>query len=290
MPRPRTGLIEHVAGTGWTRFAEGRPAAVLGGQVHGYTGYEEHSTVPLRRRELPSGRASLIISFGPRIRVIGQGEPRSFVAGVHHAPAVTEYAGDQHGVQVDLSPLAAHRLLGVPMDEVGFPVVALEDVLGPGAHRLAARLAGAPGWDARFALLDAVLARRLAETARPPAEVAWAWRRLVATDGRVPVRELIGELGWSDRRLLRAFRRHVGVPPTTLGRILRFRRAVARLEADGLTALAEVALDCGYYDQAHFNRDFRAFAGGPPSEYVRRLLPGGIGVDGSVQDRTLVHG
>jgi AraC-like DNA-binding protein len=249
-----------------------------------YTGYEERSSVPMRRREVPGTTASLIVSFGPRIRVVGQGEPRSFVAGVHDAPAVTEFAGEQHGVQVVLTPLAAHRLLGVPMDEVGYPVVELDDVLGPEARRLSERLACAGSWEARFALLDDVLARRLRDTAPPPPEVAWAWRRLGASGGRAPVRALTAELGWSDRRLLRAFRRHVGVPPTTFGRILRFRRAIARLEREGASALADVALDCGYYDQAHFNRDFRAFAGGPPTDYVRRLLPDGLGVDGSVQD------
>jgi AraC-like DNA-binding protein len=276
----RTGLVQHESGRGWSSFAIGAPAAALRGHVRAYAGYEERSDVPLRRRELPSSTVSLIVSFGPRIRVVGQGEPRSFVAGLHDRPAVTEFAGDQHGVQVDLSPLAARRLLGVPMDAVGFPVVELEDVLGRPGRELADRLADAPGWDARFALLDDVLARRLAEAPDPPPEVAWSWGRLVASAGGVPVGTLVEATGWSDRRLLRGFRDHVGLPPKTFARVLRFRRAIERLEREGAGALAGVALDCGYYDQAHFNRDFRAFAGGPPTDYVARLLPGGMGVAG----------
>jgi AraC-like DNA-binding protein len=278
--RARTALMQHESGRGWSAMATAAPGAALRGHVRRYAGYEEHSDVPLRRRELPSATAALIVSFGPRIRVHGQGEPRSFVAGLHDRPAVTEFHGDQHGVQIDLTPLAARRLLGVPMDRVGFPVVELEDVLGRDGRELTDRLAEVPDWDARFALLDDVLARRLAEAPEPPPALAWAWGQLVGSAGRVPVGALAAETGWSDRRLRRGFRDHVGLAPKTFARVLRFRRAVERLEREGAQALGDVALDCGYYDQAHFNRDFRAFAGGPPTDYFARLLPGGMGVAG----------
>lgn len=64
-----------------------------------------------------------------------------------------------------------------------------------------------------------------------------------------------------------------------LARLIRFDRAVQRLQAPG-SALAEVAQDCGYYDQAHFNRDFRTFAGLSPTEFIRASLPEGGGLSG----------
>jgi AraC-like DNA-binding protein len=53
--------------------------------------------------------------------------------------------------------------------------------------------------------------------------------------------------------------------------VLRFQRVTALLRAGGPDRLGELALDCGYYDQAHLNRDFRAFAGCTPTEYASRL-------------------
>jgi AraC-like DNA-binding protein len=66
-----------------------------------------------------------------------------------------------------------------------------------------------------------------------------------------------------------------------VARILRFERATALLRAgDGRPDWARVAAECGYFDQSHFNRDFKAFAGVTPTTYAAALLPGGLGVAG----------
>ena len=66
--------------------------------------------------------------------------------------------------------------------------------------------------------------------------------------------------------------------PKLLARILRFQRAVGLMEQP--LGWAEIALACGYYDQAHLIRDFKQFAGSSPSEFARRRLPDGGGVVG----------
>jgi AraC-like DNA-binding protein len=66
----------------------------------------------------------------------------------------------------------------------------------------------------------------------------------------------------------------VGLPPKTLARIFRFDRAVSLL-AQRDARLADVAFECGYYDQAHLNRDFRGFAGTSPASFARQIVPDG---------------
>jgi AraC-like DNA-binding protein len=85
------------------------------------------------------------------------------------------------------------------------------------------------------------------------------------------VDELARETGWSRRHLAERFRSEIGLPPKVAARVVRFQRVTARLQAGGADRLGELALDCGYYDQAHRNRDFRAFAGCTPTEYAAGL-------------------
>ncbi len=262
----------------WEAIRRG-PDARLRGAVLSYTGYVEHAAAPMRRLEVPFAGIPLILSLGPSLLVDGV-RHRSFVAGLGDTATLTEYAGEQRGIQVDLTPLGARRLLGLPMSELARRVVALEDVIGALAPRLVERLHDAAGWEARFALLDDVLLGRLAG-ARPVApEIEHAWVRLKRADGAVAVATLAAEVGWSRRHLGARFQHDVGLPPKAVARILRFERVTRTLRAGCGGALADIAYACGYADQAHLNRDFRAFAGTTPTAFVARLLPGGAGVAG----------
>jgi AraC-like DNA-binding protein len=248
--------------------------------VRGYHAYSERTTGPMRRRELPSSDVILVLSLGGDMRLL---EPRpgrhtSFVAGLDEHPAVTEHDGEADGIQVNFTPLGAHRFLGVPMHTLARRVVELDDLLGAGGSHLAERLHDAADRRTRFGILDSVVRTRLAKAAEPTPEVAWAWRRLVATAGRARAGALAQELGWSRKRLALRFREEVGLPPKTCARILRFRRALRLLDRDDGTPWPEIALACGYFDQAHLNRDFRRLAGSTPSEFLARRIADGFGV------------
>jgi AraC-like DNA-binding protein len=240
------------------------PHPSLLAQARSVAGWHERADGPVRRSELPGARIVLVISFGPSMDV-DERRYTSFVAGLHEAPALTEHAGESHGVEVYFTPLGATRFFGMPMSELTHRVVELEDVIGRQADALAAQLYEAPGWPARLALLERTIAARVIEAPPLPTELEWAWRRLLATDGAVPIAALAGELGWSRRHLAARFREQIGLPPKAVARVLRFERAAERLRAGA--DLGRLALECGYYDQAHFNRDFRAFAGVTPTEY-----------------------
>lgn len=206
-------------------------------------------------------------------------ERGSFVAAITDSYGIVEHEGVSHGLQVDLSPLGAYLLLGVAMHELSDLVVGVEDVLGAAAPLLVEALADEPDWPARFAMLDRFIAERVEPARRPSPDVAFAWSRLAKTDGRVGIGALASELGCSRRHLVERFREQIGPAPKTAARIMRFSHAVRRLALDDGSRLAEIAGDCGYYDQAHLNRDFRGLAGTTPSEYLASRLPDGFGFE-----------
>jgi AraC-like DNA-binding protein len=218
--------------------------------------------------------------LGLRFHVIAPAQRRvtSFVAGLHDSYAVAESSGWQHGVQIDLTPIGAHMLLGVAMDSLANRLIELEQILGRIAARLAEQLFVSASWLARFDVLDAAIASRVAGAREPSPAISWAWRRLTETGGRLSIGALADEVGSSRQYLVTRFREEVGLPPKSLARILRFQRAIRLLESDDGARLTRVAHECGYHDQAHFNRDFREFAGSTPSGFLARRLPDRAGV------------
>lgn len=254
-------------------FAVGPPHPELREDVLGYTGYVEHARTPLLRRELPTARVPVIISFGDTLDVVGgpgmesvPGPLTSFVAGLSDRYAMTRYVGSQRGLQVDLTPLGAFRLLGLTAEEIAAVSWDLADVLGHAADRLTDRLASAPDWAARFDLVDEFLLRR-AERARPvDPVVAWSWQQVRRSGGRVPIGVLVAEAGWSRRHFIDRFRRQIGMGPKAAARVVRFARAARML--DGTRTIVDVAAECGYTDQSHLNRDVRAMAGCTPTELI----------------------
>ena len=147
-------------------LAVAAPDPRLRGLVVRYGDYHERTVEPLRRLEVPRGEIPVIVDFGDGW-LVGQGEmPLTRLgrspAGLHNGPAVAEHAGRARCMQIDLHPLGARMLLGVPPGELAHQVIALDDLLGPDAQRLEDVLdAAAPG-RRRFDLLDRILLRRLA--------------------------------------------------------------------------------------------------------------------------------
>ena len=148
-----------------------------------------------------------------------------------------------------------------------------EAVLGGVCAELRDRVRAAPGWPERFAVLDEILLRRACRSPGIAPEVGWAWRRLLRADGALRVAELAAGTGWSERHLTSRFRAEIGLTPKAAARVIRFDRA-RKLLVRNLTGaspeyrLADLAADCGYFDQAHLAREFRALAGCPPSQWL----------------------
>jgi AraC-like DNA-binding protein len=230
-------------------------------------------------REVPFPGVPLIFGLGgswliesPETREPERHE--SFVSGLHAAPAFVE-PGDSSWscIELRLTPVAAHRILGLPMHELANTSVPLE-LLVNGAGELNDRMRDTESWPERFALVESLLCRRLADS-QASREIEWSWHELRRTAGRAPIGVLAGELGWSHRRLIARFREQVGLAPKAVARVMRFDHAVRELRSPG-RGLAEIAFDCGYFDQAHLNRDFRALAGTTPTAFRASSLESGV--------------
>jgi AraC-like DNA-binding protein len=230
-------------------------------------------------RGLPSRHLTFVVELLGPLRVAHGGTSvvsHAVVGGLHTGPAWIDASVPQEGVQYGMTPLAARTLLGVPAAELAGRTVPLGALLGPGAGEVVERMVAASTWPERFARLDDALLRRLAtcrDVAPVPSEVAEAWRMLLATDGRVRVADLAAHVGWGRRHLSECFRLATGLTPKQAARIARFESARHLLGQPQSPALADVADRCGYADQSHLAREWRALAGCSAGTWLREELP-----------------
>ncbi|WNV75621.1 helix-turn-helix domain-containing protein [Geodermatophilus sp. DSM 44513] len=251
-----------------------RPHAALRGLVTGAVGYRQEGLPAGVHRGLPSPALTLVVTLDEPLDVAAHPDPAqspgrydALLGGLHTAPALIRSPGRQSGLQLDLSPLGARRLLGVPAGALGSLDLDLADVLGPAAGELVERVRAATTWHGRLAAADDVL-RRVARDGDPAPEVAEAWRLTLAGGGRVPVAEVARRVGWSARHLTVRFRAETGLRPKEAARVVRFDRARRALAVHPRPDLAGLAAAAGYADQAHLCREWRAFTGLAPLRWL----------------------
>jgi len=197
----------------------------------------------------------------------------AFVGGLQTWPAQIHHDGNEHGVAVELTPLGAPAVFGLPGGELAGQVVDLGDLLGARSRELSERLREIEGWPERFAVLDEVLLRGLSERYLAPGTIMHAWDRLVHAGGSLDVETLASDVGWSRRHLTERLRHEIGLPPRQVNRVLRFERSCGLLRRAPTRSLTEIALDAGYFDHAHLTHEWQRLAGCTPSTWLREELP-----------------
>jgi len=246
--------------------------ARLAGVVEEIWSFEGRLTV-LRERHFPNGRLSLVIQLGALYnQVVGDRlEPfsQACLSGLTLASDVIEAPPEPTAVLgMQLLPAGAYGVLGRPLHELTGITVDLRDVAGDAADELLERCAAAASPRARLRAAGAWVRDRLERHGRSDPAVSWMAGEIERCSGAVTISRLRDRTGWSKSRLATRFREQVGVSPKTFARVVRFRKALEGVSRGD--PLAEVAQASGYFDQPHFNADFREFAGFTPTEYRER--------------------
>ena len=262
------------------------PSGRLVPYLRQYVGYRYAGFQPGLHRGLPSRNLTFIISLDRPVEMQlapGQDQPvsgprfamQAFVGGLQTWPAHIFHDGVQEGIAVELTPLGASAVLGVPGGELAGRVVALEALLGRRGRHLTERLLNTPDWPGRFRVLDHALAAGLSERHLPSDQVRTAWTRLVGRPGDLDVDALAREVGWSRRHLTEQVHRQIGLPPRQIARILRFERSCAllRLPATRARTMTDLALAAGYFDHAHMLHEWQRLAGCTPAAWLDEELP-----------------
>ena len=228
--------------------------------------YDGYLPAQAQERLLPTATMELVFTLD------AQGGIASGIAGPRSEFMMLPTIQPFSVIAVHFRPGGGFPFVGVPTSELHNDSVTLDAVWGRAAASIRDRLweAGSPAQ--RFRILEhALLARVRGSFERHPA-VSYALDAFDRSQGRRRISDVVQRIGLSPRRFIEVFQSEVGLSPKAFCRIRRFNEALKRIDKVPDVDWADVALSCGYFDQAHFNHDFRAFAGLSPSMYLRQRL------------------
>ncbi|WP_174551447.1 helix-turn-helix domain-containing protein [Rhodococcoides kyotonense] len=248
-------------------------SAKLRPYVRAYDGYSLSGYEPGQHIGMPSPYLTVIVSIGDKLQIAdsprqGACSFETLASGISAEPVTIAHDGNQHGIQLSLTPSGARSLFGVPTAALGDWMVDLSDVLGRDADELLDRVSDASDWMDRFDVVDEILGRSPTEQQVDPT-LREAWRQLVDAGGAARVGEVASNIGWSRRHLVGRFAAEFGISPKDAARIARFHRSHRLMKRPAVPRLSDIAASCGYYDQAHMAREWRDLAGVSPSQWRR---------------------
>jgi AraC-like DNA-binding protein len=252
------------------------PAAPLRPYIDNYWMVRATEPISLHENVFVDGKADILFNFGCAYQRRYLDKPDSAdslafsnVDGQRKFPVGIVQEGAVHllGVRFKAGGLAA--FVPLPVHELSNLTVAIADIVGAAGHELEARLYDA-SIEGQIALLDGFFLRRLHLPTAYAMTLGLAHTLATAADD-LAIGQLCREVGYSYRSVDRFFRQFFGISPKFYARIVRFQRVLPML-ADTRLNLADIAFTCGYYDQAHLNKEFQDFAAQTPSQYRAHLL------------------
>lgn len=217
---------------------------------------------------LPSGNMGLVFDLDERGRV------GDLLSGARTRSFVLNTSRPLNLMGVSFKPGGGFPFFDGPAGELQDLSVPLDVLWGPKSETLRQQLLEARTATARFFVLEGFLTRQVrCIPLRHPA-VRYAVDVFQNGANAISVGSVSESTGLSARRFIEVFRREVGMTPKVFSRLSRFRAVLSAIESATYVDWTATALECGYFDQAHFIHDFRSFSGVSPSAYIRHRTAG----------------
>jgi AraC-like DNA-binding protein len=229
-----------------------------------------------REKILPDGAIELIFDLDPAPKSIFEDEAsegfrtvkKAWISGERTRYIVIGAARNQSMVGVRFRPGGAYPFFRFPISELTESVTELDLIWGRLVDEIRDQLAAIESPDERLLCLESVLLRQVQRTLEPNRLIAFAVNQLQHSPQFLAIRDLASMVGITQKHLISQFEKVVGLRPKSFARVCKFQKVISTIEQRSELEWSAIASDCGYYDQAHFIKEFQAFSGLNPSAYV----------------------
>lgn len=233
--------------------------------------------IAAKDRIFPDGCFELVFHIGDLFRKYNAGDsfeiqPRSFIHGQITAFMDIEATGKVEMFSVRFYPDGLKPFSAISLHEITGENIRIRDFWGQEGDVLEDQILHAATHEQRVVLWEQFLFAKLRQQPEPDRRITHCVHTIMQTEGNITVEQLATELNIGKRQLERQFIANVGVSPKLLSRIIRFQHTLQLIEQKRFNSLTMVAYAGGFYDQAHFIKDFKAFTGLNPKQYFSEEL------------------
>ncbi len=252
-----------------------KPAPPLALAVESIWIYSGYRPPHFLERVLPSGTIEMIVQledeplrcYDPDSFQLTQVMRGPLLVGARSEVQIIDTEQQLDVMGVHFRPGGIRSMFSMPADEISGMDVSVDNLWPGFGDQLAECLATASTPIRKLRVMERLLQRRMKMDREPHRAIPFALEKLEAIDEPLPIGALASDIGLSSRRFIEVFSSHVGLAPKTYARIRRFQRALETIHQRQHRSWADLAFDCGWYDQAHMIRDFKQFSGLTPVQY-----------------------
>ncbi|SRR5579884_2234868 len=253
------------------------PSPLLAGCIEDFSIFEGEAELSrTRERCLPNGRVAMVINLDDdtlRASTPGQGDYlQSFYGGILHGAfsqaSIIDTISLVTTISVCFKPGGALPFLPMPASMLTNQVIDLATLWGSAATDMREQLLVARTKAEQVRIIERFLLTRVAWEQTPHPSISYALTQFQTGQERPSISEVTTQLGLPPKRFIHLFEEAVGLTPKVFCRLLRFQAVLQHIKRGQAVHWADLALSCGYFDQAHFIHDFQSFAGLTPSAYL----------------------
>ncbi len=229
-----------------------------------------------KERVLPDGSMGIIINLHDDYLVefdrenpdVARKFSSSILVGASTRYTIIDTAQQISVAGIHFKPGGAFPFFKPPGGEFQDSAVALDALWRSAATEMRERMQESPTAEGKLDVMEQYLMRCAVRPFEEDGPVTFALRAFNRVPHGQTIADVTSQLGLSARRFIDLFRAQVGLTPKLFCRVRRFHGVIERVHRAEEVDWTDLALSCGYYDQAHFIRDFRGFAGVSPNAYL----------------------
>jgi AraC-like DNA-binding protein len=244
-----------------------------------YIWYHEAAQVKISSYSIPFLHQELIINFGAHLSVTGTHKQRfdydlaGGISGLSSCPVITRVKGHYKAIGILLKPFGLYRLFGFHAAKLDHCPLRLHDIWGLHSLALVAQLESTPDPLEKIRVLEKILLQ-VARPAVVPKEILALNEDISLQKGHI--KSQLHNTRISSKKYIQTCHEVIGVTPKKYTQLRLVNAALTQIASHPSTSLTSVAYDNGFYDQAHFIRVFKSFAGITPSAYKAAVIKGQV--------------